>query len=79
VFDAEHPLPLAIGVNKPLAEALGKLRAKRLLEWWTRHPAYKAAVAAGGKRYHLDGAEAGEVSEEHRAVASLGRAAPAPS
>jgi sRNA-binding protein len=69
LFHADRPLPLAIGVHKPLGELLGGKRAKRLLEWWTKSPAYVAAVAAGGCRYSLDGSEAGQVTEEHRAIA----------
>jgi hypothetical protein len=74
VFDLARPVPLAIGVHKTLAAILSHVRAKYLVIWWTRHPAYVAAVAAGGSRYNLDGTEAGEISEEHRAVARLGRA-----
>jgi hypothetical protein len=49
-----------IGVTKPLA-------------WWTRQRAYFVA-AVGGCRYSLGGTEAGGISEQHRAIASLGRA-----
>jgi len=69
LFDADRPLPLAIGVHKPLGELLGGKRAKRLLEWWTEWAPYVAAVAAGGCRYSLDGSEAGQVTEEQRAIA----------
>jgi sRNA-binding protein len=69
VFDADRPLPLAIGVHKPLGELIGFNRAAFLLAWWTSWPAYLRAVAAGGSRYALDGQEAGEISECQRGVA----------
>jgi sRNA-binding protein len=75
VFDADRPLPLAIGVDKPLGEILGFKRARFLLAWWCVTPAYIAAVARGGARYTLNGVEAGQVSESHRALASSDRAA----
>ena len=61
VFNAERPVPLAIGIHAELGPVLGMNRAQRLLHEWTRWRPYVAAVAAGGKRYHLDGSEAGEV------------------
>jgi hypothetical protein len=70
LFDMTCPQPLAIGVDKRLAALIGDDRAGFLLAWWTRWPAYVAAVAAGGRRYHLDGSEAGEISEEHRRTAA---------
>jgi hypothetical protein len=70
LFDAVRPRPLAIGVDKQLAELIGADRAGCLLDWWTQWPAYIAAVAAGGRRFHLDGTEAGEISDEHRRFAA---------
>jgi sRNA-binding protein len=75
VFDADRPLPLAIGIDRDLAAILGVKRARFLLAWWTGNAAYVAAVARGGARFRLDGTEDGLVSEEHRALASLDRAA----
>jgi hypothetical protein len=66
VFDADSPLPLAIGIHKPLGELIGTNRMKFPLEWWTSWPAYVAAIAAGGCWYNLDGTEAGEITEEQR-------------
>jgi ProQ/FINO family len=77
VFDANSPLPLAIGIHKPLGELIGGNRAKFLLEWWTSWPAYVAAIAAGGCRYNLDGSEAGQITEEQRSIAGRPRAVPA--
>jgi ProQ/FINO family len=73
VFDADHPLPLTIGIHKPLRELIGTKRANRMLEWLTSWPAYLAAVAAGGCRYNLDGSEAGQVTEEQRTAAAWPR------
>jgi hypothetical protein len=54
-----------------LRAALGAPRSQviDLLEWWTAQPSYIAAIAAGGMRWNLDGSEAGEISDEHRAHA----------
>ena len=71
VFDPDHPLPLALHVHRQLRAALGVPRSQvaDLLEWWTAQPSYIAAIAAGGMRWNLDGSEAGEISDEHRAHA----------
>ena len=70
LFDPDHPLPLAIGIHKELGKVLGMKRAMRLLEWWAREwRPYVAAIAAGGRRYNLDGSEADEVTEAARADA----------
>jgi hypothetical protein len=70
LFDPDHPLPLAIGIHKQLGPVLGVKRAKRLLEWWCGEwRPYTDAVARGGKRYNLDGSEAGEVAEAARIIA----------
>ena len=66
LFDPASPRPLAIGIDKQLAALIGADRAGFLLAWWTEWPAYVAAVAAGGYRFHLDGTDAGEISEDHR-------------
>jgi hypothetical protein len=71
VFDPDRPLPLALRVHHQLRAALGAPRSQviDLLEWWTAQPSYIAAIAAGGMRWNLDGSEAGEISDEHRAHA----------
>ena len=66
LFDPEQPRPLALGIHKQLGKVIGLKRAKRLMEWWTDWAPYVAALAAGGKRYNLDGSEAGEVTEAQR-------------
>jgi len=71
VFDPDRPLPLALRVHHKLRAALGVPRSQviDLLEWWTAQPGYIAAIAAGGMRRNLDGSEAGEIGDEHRAHA----------
>lgn len=68
-FDADTPLPLAVGAHKLLAPVIGTKRAERLLAWWVDSPAYVAAIAAGGCRHRLDGAVSGEISDAHRRAA----------
>jgi len=75
VFCPEHPLPLAIGVRAELGRVLGRTRAERLLAQWTRWRPYLVAIAAGGKRYHLDGTEAGVIEPRHQAAAQAALAA----
>jgi hypothetical protein len=71
VFGADNPLPLAIGIHEQLGELIGSDNASGLLRWWTGWPPYLVAVAAGGKRYHLDGTEAGAITERQREVARV--------
>ncbi len=71
VFDPDAPLPLVIGIHEQLGELIGVDNARGLLRWWTGWPPYLAAVAAGGKRYHLDGTEAGAITERQRDVARI--------
>jgi ProP effector len=66
LFDADHPVPLAIGIHKQMGKVIGLKRAKRLMGWWTNWKPYIAAIAAGGVRYNLDGSEAGPVTEAQR-------------
>ncbi len=69
VFDLEAPLPLKIGIHRDLV-ALGIPAAavRDALQWWAGQPAYRRAVAAGGSRYGLDGAEAGVVTEDQQRI-----------
>ena len=61
----DPPRPLAIGIDKALIELLaGEFDAVtigRFLRGWTRQSAYRAALAAGGPRYDLDGLPCGTV------------------
>jgi len=67
------PLPLALGINQDIAKALGihPHAAQAVLARWTNRMNYLAAVAApGSRRFNLDGTDAGEVSDDHRAQAA---------
>ena len=69
VFSA--PTPLAVGIEREIKEGLGETRVPaarlgRALHYWTHGPRYLAAVAAGQRRQHLDGTDAGEPDEAQR-------------
>jgi len=72
VFDHTAPKPLAIGIMADVQAALecGHHPAKMFMAWWTRKTPYQRALAAGGPRYGLDGAEAGSVTAEQMAIAA---------
>lgn len=69
LFDPAAPKPLAIGIDKLLRSQLGLTlrQVSYFLSHWTRRDRYLRALAAGGPRYGLDGAECGVV--EDRAIA----------
>ena len=65
------PVPLAVGIRREIRESLGEARVPaahldRALHHWTHGPRYLAAVAAGQRRRHLDGTDAGEPDEAQR-------------
>ena len=65
------PVPLAVGIKREIREGLGEARIPaahldRALHHWTHGPVYLAAVAAGQRRRHLDGTDAGEPDEAQR-------------
>ena len=69
VFSA--PVPLAVGIEREIREGLREERVPsarlgRALHYWTHGPRYLAAVAAGQRRRHLDGTDAGEPDEAQR-------------
>ncbi len=72
-FDFHAPVPLATGIEQQITTALGihpKL-ASTVLSRWTSRVNYLAAMAApGSRRFNLDGTDAGEVSDDHRAFAA---------
>lgn len=68
------PVPLAIGIERKIQQALGedrfsKLRLRRALHCWTRRTGYLVTIAEGRRRRDLDGSDAGEPEEAHRAHA----------
>jgi len=65
------PVPLAIGIVQEIREGLGETRVPseqlgRTLYFWTHGLGYLATVAAGQRRRHLDGTDAGEPDETQR-------------
>ncbi len=65
------PVPLAIGIVQEIRKGLGEthvpaVQLSRAMQFWTRGPGYLATVAAGQRRRHLDGTDAGEPDEAHR-------------
>ena len=67
--------PLAIGCGALVLAAAPETIPRKLvhdaLRYWVRSRDYQQAVIAGVRRVNLDGSDAGEVSEEHRADASI--------
>lgn len=69
--------PLAVGARDELCALVDaendaqKSAVRRLLQHHCRSVSYKKALVSGGPRYHLDGSEAGVVSEENRESARL--------
>lgn len=68
------PVPLAIGIERKIQQFLGdarlsKARLRRVLHCWTRRTGYLAVIAEGRCRQDLDGSDAGEPEEAHRAYA----------
>jgi hypothetical protein len=73
LFDADRPLPLAIGVSVDIRAALGLSRSECgvLMRWWCQGPLYLRALAApGSQRHKLDGTVVGPVAENERAHAA---------
>jgi len=71
LFTAGNVRPLAIGIQKDLAEArpenVSHLGISRALARWVQQSAYQQALAAeGARRFNLDGSDAGPVSDDHR-------------
>ncbi|MCX7122753.1 MAG: ProQ/FINO family protein [Gammaproteobacteria bacterium] len=69
VFNANKPLPLALGAAKEIAKNLPELSASVLrlaLAIWTKQEIYLQAVIAGGDRYNLDGSVSGAVQEAEK-------------
>jgi ProQ/FINO family len=69
------PVPLAVGIEREIRAGLGEvarvpaMRLGRALHYWTHAPGYLEAVAAGQRRRHLDGTDAGEPDEAQRRYA----------
>ena len=71
MFMFSAPVPLAVGVQHEIKASLEKAGVPAVglgqaLKHWTQGTGYLAAVAAGQRRRHLDGTDAGEPDEAHR-------------
>jgi hypothetical protein len=67
VFDLDNPRPLKIGIHLDLiAQGIPAGAVRDAMAWWTGQPGYRRALAAGGPRYGLGGAEDGVVTEEQQ-------------
>jgi len=71
VFKA--PVPLKVGICKDLLvarpEDVTHKALKGFLRRWVKSPAYLQALARGGPRYGVGGAEDGAVAKDHQRVA----------
>jgi hypothetical protein len=67
-------LPLAVGIREALHAAFLDAPRSAVVHALVRHcrsDRYLRSIAAGGPRYALDGAQSGEVPQEHRVAAVL--------
>jgi ProP effector len=72
LFNEKNPIPLAIGINEALLEAMPDITAdqlRRALAPWCKRPRYLAALIAGADRHGLEGIQ-GTVTEEQAASAA---------
>jgi sRNA-binding protein len=72
LFNAQKPVPLAIGIHAALHEAMPDFTAdhiRRALISWCKRPRYLEALTAGADRLGLDGVQ-GAVTEEQVADAA---------
>jgi len=72
LFNAQKPVPLAIGVNEALLEAFpdtSPVLLRRVMAHWCNRPRYLAAMTAGAARHGLQGVD-GAVTEEQAANAA---------
>ena len=68
-FNANKPLPLALGAAKEIAKNLPGLADAVLrlaLAIWTKQAIYLQSVIAGGDRYNLDGSVSGVIQESEK-------------
>lgn len=72
LFNLKKPVPLAIGINDALLEAMPEAspdQIRRSLAYWCNRPRYLMALAKGTDRYGLEGVQ-GTVTEEQAADAA---------
>ena len=72
VFNVKKPVPLAIGINDSLLEAMPDITAiqlRRVLVRWCNRPYYLMSLTAGADRHGLEGVQ-GSVTEEQAGFAA---------
>lgn len=69
IADRVAPSHCADPLHNSIFHAIAACIEARFLRAWTRRPEYRAAVAAGGSRFDLDGLPSGEVTAEQQAGA----------
>jgi sRNA-binding protein len=72
VFNVKKPVPLAIGINDSLLEAMPDITAvqlRRVLVNWCNRPYYLKTLTAGADRHGLEGMQ-GSVTEEQAGFAA---------
>jgi sRNA-binding protein len=72
LFNVKKPVPLAIGINDALLEAMPEITAvqlRRVLVYWCNRPYYLKAMTAGANRHRLEGMQ-GSVTEEQAGFAA---------
>jgi hypothetical protein len=70
--------PLAIGIEKAIFKicndeqiaGASKKVVQKVLSRHTRREVYRANLARGGRRYHLDSGEGGEITEDQKILAA---------
>jgi len=72
LFNVKKPVPLAIGINDALLEAMPDITAvqlRRVLVYWCNRPYYLKAMTAGADRHGLECMQ-GSVTEEQAGFAA---------
>jgi sRNA-binding protein len=72
LFNVKKPVPLAIGINDVLLEAMPDITAiqlRRVLVRWCNRPYYLMSLTAGADRHGLEGVQ-GSVTEEQAGFAT---------
>jgi hypothetical protein len=68
VINMNKPVLLAVGIRKEMSKETGvsSVVLKRWIAWYCRKSNYYANHTQGAIRFHLDGSEAGIVTENHQ-------------
>ena len=68
IINIKKPVLLAVGIRKEMSKETGvsSVVLKRWIAWYCRKSNYYASHIQGAIRFHLDGTEAGIVTETHQ-------------